>query len=306
MGNRKSAGHLAALFTIIIWGTTFISTKVLLVDFRPVEILFFRFVMGFAALLLACPHRMKGVGRRQEMTFALAGLSGICLYYLLENIALTYTMASNVGVIISVAPFFTAMLSRLFLKSEGKLRANFFIGFVVAMAGIALISFNGFEMELNPVGDVLAVLAAFVWACYSILTRKISNFGYPVILTTRRTFFYGILFMLPALFLFDFKIGSERFADVTNLLNLLYLGLGASALCFVTWNLAVKALGAVKTSVYIYMVPVITVVTSVFILKEPVTWVSAAGTALAVAGLFLSEYSGKRVEKEDTENGFTE
>lgn len=306
MGNRKSAGHLAALFTIIIWGTTFISTKVLLVDFRPVEILFFRFVMGFAALLLACLHRMKGVGRRQEMTFALAGLSGICLYYLLENIALTYTMASNVGVIISVAPFFTAMLSRLFLKSEGKLRANFFIGFVVAMAGIALISFNGFEMELNPVGDVLAVLAAFVWACYSILTRKISSFGYPVILTTRRTFFYGILFMLPALFLFDFKIGSERFADVTNLLNLLYLGLGASALCFVTWNLAVKALGAVKTSVYIYMVPVITVVTSVFILKEPVTWVSAAGTALAVAGLFLSEYSGKRVEKEDTENGFTE
>lgn len=306
MGNRKSAGHLAALFTIIIWGTTFISTKVLLVDFRPVEILFFRFVMGFAALLLACPHRMKGVGRRQEMTFALAGLSGICLYYLLENIALTYTMASNVGVIISVAPFFTAMLSRLFLKSEGKLRANFFIGFVVAMAGIALISFNGFEMELNPVGDVLAVLAAFVWACYSILTRKISSFGYPVILTTRRTFFYGILFMVPALFFFDFEMGLERFADMTHLLNILYLGLGASALCFITWNLAVKALGAVKTSVYIYMVPVITVVTSVFILKEPVTWVSAAGTVLAVAGLFLSEYSGKRVEKEDTENGFTE
>ena len=299
MGNRKSAGHLAALFTIIIWGTTFISTKVLLVDFRPVEILFFRFVMGFAALLLACPHRMKGVGRRQEMTFALAGLSGICLYYLLENIALTYTMASNVGVIISVAPFFTAMLSRLFLKSEGKLRANFFIGFVVAMAGIALISFNGFEMELNPVGDVLAVLAAFVWACYSILTRKISSFGYPVILTTRRTFFYGILFMVPALFFFDFEMGLERFADMTHLLNILYLGLGASALCFITWNLAVKALGAVKTSVYIYMVPVITVVTSTFILKEPVTWVSAMGTALAVAGLFLSEYSGKESDNNE-------
>lgn len=86
MGNRRSAGHLAALFTIIIWGTTFISTKVLLTDFKPVEILFFRFVMGFAALFLVCPHRMKGVGRRQELTFVLAGLCGICLYYLLENI----------------------------------------------------------------------------------------------------------------------------------------------------------------------------------------------------------------------------
>ena len=293
MGNRRLAGHLAALFTIIIWGTTFISTKVLLTDFKPVEILFFRFVMGFAALLLACPHRMKSVGRRQELTFVLAGLCGICLYYLLENIALTYTMASNVGVIISVAPFFTAILSRLFLKSEGKLRANFFIGFVVAMAGVALISFNGSRMELNPMGDLLAVLAAFVWACYSILTRKISSFGYPVILTTRRTFFYGILFMVPALFLFDFEIGLERFADVAHLLNILYLGLGASALCFVTWNLAVKVLGAVKTSVYIYMVPVITVVISALVLKEPVTWGSVTGTVLAVAGLFFSEYSGK-------------
>ena len=293
MGNRRSAGHLAALFTIIIWGTTFISTKVLLTDFRPVEILFFRFVMGFVALLLVYPHRMKGVGHRQELTFVLAGLCGICLYYLLENIALTYTMASNVGVIISVAPFFTAILSRLFLKSEGKLRANFFIGFVVAMAGVALISFNGSRMELNLMGDLLAVLAAFVWACYSILTRKISNFGYPVILTTRRTFFYGILFMVPALFLFDFEVRLERFTDMTYLLNILYLGLGASALCFATWNLAVKVLGAVRTSVYIYMVPVITVVTSVLVLKEPVTWVSVMGTVLAVAGLFLSEYNGK-------------
>lgn len=291
--SKRLTGHLAALFTIIIWGTTFISTKVLLVDFRPVEILFFRFIMGFAALLIVCPHRPKAVSRRQEAAFVLAGLCGICLYYLLENIALTYTMASNVGVIISVAPFFTAILSRLFLKSEGKLRANFFIGFVVAMAGVALISFNGSKLELNPMGDILAVLAAFVWACYSILTRKISSFGYPVILTTRRTFFYGILFMIPALFLFDFEIGVERFADIRHLLNILYLGLGASAICFVTWNLAVKVLGAVKTSIYIYMVPVITVVTSVLVLKEPVTWESAVGTVLAVAGLFLSEYNGK-------------
>ena len=291
MDSRKSAGHLAALFTIIIWGTTFISTKIPLVDFKPVEILFYRFVLGFAALFLVCPHRLKNVKRRQEMIFILAGLCGICLYYLLENIALTYTMASNVGVIISVAPFFTAILSRLFLKSEGRLRANFFVGFIVAMAGVMLISFHGSRLELNPIGDILAVFAAFVWSCYSILTRKIGSFGYPVVLATRRTFFYGILFMIPALFFFDFEIGLERFVDASYLWGILYLGLGASALCFVTWNFAVKVLGAVKTSVYIYMVPVITVVTSVLVLKEPVTWGSIMGTVMAVAGLFISEYN---------------
>ncbi len=120
MENRNKAGHLCALLTIIIWGTTFISTKILLVDFQPVEILFFRFVMGLLALLIIYPHRLKATTKRQELTFALAGLCGICLYYLLENIALTYTMASNVGVIISVAPFFTAIMSHLFLKEEGK------------------------------------------------------------------------------------------------------------------------------------------------------------------------------------------
>ena len=82
-------GHLAALLTILIRGTTFISTKVLLVGFQPAEILFLRFVIGLLALLLASPRRLKGTTPRQELTFAAAGLCGVCLYYLLENIALT-------------------------------------------------------------------------------------------------------------------------------------------------------------------------------------------------------------------------
>lgn len=215
--SKKHIGHLAALLTIVIWGTTFISTKILLTDFQPVEILFFRFVIGFLVLLIIVPKRLKSVNIKQEIIFAAAGLCGICLYYLLENVALTYTMASNVGVIISIAPFFTAILTHLFIKSEKILHINFFIGFAAAMLGIVLISFNGAKLELNPMGDILAVAAALVWACYSILTRKISGFGYSVILTTRRTFFYGILFMIPAMFFFDFNMDLSRFADITYL-----------------------------------------------------------------------------------------
>lgn len=289
MENKASRGHLAALLTILIWGTTFISTKVLLGDFQPVEILFFRFVLGLLALLIVCPRRMTGTTLRQEIVFGTAGLCGVCLYYLMENIALTYTMASNVGVIISAAPFFTAILSHLLLKKEEKLGAAFFVGFLIAMAGIALISFNGSALQLNPIGDLLALLAAFLWACYSILTRRISGYGYNTILTTRRIFFYGILFMVPALFLFDFRLELDRFANPVYLWNILFLGLGASALCFVTWNFAVRLLGAVKTSVYIYLVPVITVAASVVILREPFTWMTGAGTVLTLAGLLLSE-----------------
>lgn len=289
MTNKLTTGHLSALLTILIWGTTFISTKVLLTDFQPVEILFFRFTIGFIALLAVHPRHLRLAEKKQELTFALAGLCGVCLYYLLENIALTLTLASNVGVIISIAPFFTAVLTHLLLRKEEKLRLNFFIGFAVAITGICLISFSGSALSFNPAGDLLAAAAAFVWACYSVLTRKISSYGYPIIQATRRIFGYGILFMIPTLFFFDFRLESARFASPVNLFNIVFLGLGASALCFVTWNYAVRVLGAVRTSVYIYLVPVITIVTSVIILHEKITLPGAAGTVLTLVGLAISE-----------------
>lgn len=282
-------GHIAALLTIFIWGTTFISTKILLVDFKPIEILFFRFLIGLIALLIIYPKRLKKTTKDQEITFALAGLCGVTLYFLLENIALTYSMASNIGVIISIAPFFTAILSDFVLK-EKSLKSNFIIGFIAAMIGIALISFNGTSnFKLNPIGDVLALLAALVWAIYSVLTKKISEYGYNTIQVTRRIFIYGIAFMLIALVPFDFELNLNRFTNPVYLGNIIFLGLGASALCFVTWNVAVKILGAVKTSIYIYIVPVITVVTSLIILNEQITLMSFIGTILTLIGLFLSQ-----------------
>ena len=293
MNKGTGTGHLTALITIVIWGTTFISTKILLADFTPIEILFFRFLMGLLVLIAVYPKRLGIKDKKQELTFAAAGLCGICLYYLFENIALTYTMASNVGVIVSVAPFFTAVLSHVLRKTEEKLKAQFFIGFIVAITGICLISFSSSELKLNPIGDILAIVAAFVWAVYSLLTRKISGYGYNTIQITRRIFAYGILFIIPFLFVFDFSLDVQKFVKPEYALNLIYLGLGASALCFVTWNYAVKVLGAVKTSVYIYIVPVITVVTSVIVLKEEITWMAAVGIGLTLIGLFLSESKPK-------------
>ncbi|MEE0509724.1 MAG: DMT family transporter [Peptococcaceae bacterium] len=289
MNRYTRHGHMTAILTVLIWGTTFISTKVLLEDFQPVEILFIRFLLGYAALWLVYPHPLRGTTARQEAIFAGAGLCGICLYYLLENIALSYSMASNVGVIVAVAPLFTALLAQVFLRGEERLSANFFAGFLVAMVGVALISFNGQRFALNPLGDGLALLAALIWGFYSIFTRKIAGFGVTTLQATRRTFFYGLLFMLPALVVFDVRLDIARLADPVNALNLLFLGLGASALCFVTWNMAIKRLGVVQASLYIFLTPVITVVCSLLILHEPFTWMTALGTLLTLRGLVLSE-----------------
>lgn len=288
MKNKITLGHCAAFLTIFIWGTTFISTKVLLNVFTPIEILFIRFLIGYIVLWCIYPHHLQLTYKKEEWYFIAAGLCGVTLYYLFENIALTYTLASNVGVIISIAPFFTVIFACLFLHEE-KPDIRFFIGFIIAMIGISIISFSGSSLHIHPIGDFLAIIAAVVWAVYSTLTKKLASFGYHIIQTTRRTFFYGLLFMLPFLFIMDFHVQLPQIIIPINLFNLLFLGLGASALCFVTWNLAVKILGSVKTSVYIYIVPVITAVTSTLILHEPMPLTTILGIILTLLGLLLSE-----------------
>lgn len=289
MDGKKYAGHFYACMTIMLWGTTYVSTKILLTALSPIEILFLRFAVGYIALMLLYPRRLKIDDKKQEWVFAAAGLCGVTLFFLLQNIALTYTQASNVGIIITIAPFFTAVFAHLFTDGE-RLRPPFFIGFTLAFIGIVLVSASGAGgIRINPLGDLLTVVSAAVWGVYLILIKKIGGFAYHAIQTTRRIFFYGLLFMLPALFVFGFRPDLAQLMRPVNLFNILFLGLGASALCFVTWNTAVKILGAVKTSVYIYLVPVVTVVSSVIVLREKITALVALGAVLTLAGLFISE-----------------
>lgn len=115
-----------------------------------------------------------------------------------------------------------------------------------------------------------------------------------MIICTRRIFFYGIVLMIPALFVLPVNMDWHLMVKPVNALNLLYLGLFASALCFLSWNRVVEILGAVKSSVYIYMVPVVAVVASAIILGERLTWISLTGILLTLCGVTISEYRKKR------------
>lgn len=280
-------GHLSASLTVVIWAMTFISTKILLKSFLPIEILFIRFLIGFFMLTIASRKILPFKGWREESYYIIAGLFGVFLYYYLENVALTYTLAMNVGIIGSVSPFMTALISRFILK-QGKIPRVFVLGFICSMIGISLISLSG-TLNVNPIGDGLALIATVCWASYSLLVKKISGFGYGTIATTQRIFFYGLLFMLPVLFLTLDSFDLSRFTGFGNVENLLFLGIGASALCFVTWNFSVKNLGAVRAAVYIYTIPMLTTIASVLILGETWTIKTFLGILLTLAGLVLSE-----------------
>ncbi len=290
---NKLLGHVLAVITVIIWGTTFISTKVLLKSFGPVEILLLRFVLGYIVLFLMKPGILKTESFKQEFYYMLAGSMGVSLYYFLENTGLSYTYASNAGVIISAAPFFTAVLAHIVNKHEDPFKWNFFVGFVVALAGIFIISFNGAKLELNPIGDILIVGAALCWAVYSVCLKKIYTFGHNLIQSTRRLFAWGLLFMIIGACFTGLEIEVKDVIEPVNLLNLLFLGVGACAICFLIWNYASKIIGPVSANFYIYLTPVVTLIASALVLAEPITPLLLVGTVLTLAGLVISEWKGK-------------
>ena len=259
-------GHLLALFTIICWGTTFISTKILLVDFSPIEILLTRFVIGLSILYIIRPEPLKLRHEEHRLYLVVAALSGITLYYLMENIALTYTYASNVGIISSTAPFFAAILASFTLRKHA-ITGPFILGFIISMIGIVFIALEESSLNINPKGDILALGAAVLWAVYAVVLKKICAFGYDMIVITREIFLYGVILMIPPVIFMGFNIDLIYLLEPVNLANMLYLGIGASAICFLTWNFATKYLGVVKTTVYIYACPVVTVITAYLVLN---------------------------------------
>lgn len=287
MKNKNYFGHLIAIITIIIWGTTFVSTKILLSQFSAEEILAYRFFIAFLILIFIYHKNFKILTIKEEMLFCLLGITGVSLYYWTENLALKYTYASNVGLIVSAIPIFTALIAHFTSKDE-KLTMNLFLGFIVAMIGITIVIYNGKKLKLDSIGDFMAMLSAILFSIYSILIKKVSN-RYNQFFIVRKIFFYGVLTMTPILILSNVHLFKAIELSTKIVLNMLFLSIFASILCFIMWNKAISIIGSVKTTNYIYFVPLITIVSSSIILKEKVSLLMLLGGFLIFTGVYINE-----------------
>lgn len=310
-------GYIFGFLAVLVWGITFVCTKVLLVDFSALEILLFRFLIAYIGLWLMRPKWEK-IALKDNIYFALAGLTGVVLYQLTENIALNFTNASNVSIIVSICPLFTAIIAQIFLK-EKHITPWFILGFIISIAGIALVTLNGkLAFELNPKGDLLALTAGICWGFYSLFVSIINSRKYDGMCATRRIFFFAVIFMIPLVFLgmhiknagavsdlakslyidLNFDFNKIRFAKLFNTLSLLFLGLIASGFCFYSWNKACRILGTVKISGGIYLIPVVTIIFAAIFLHEKITVMGIIGACLTIAGLFISSKKSTSQQQE--------
>lgn len=294
---NRALGVLFALMTVLVWGTTFISSKKLLDAYTPLQIMLTRFLLAYAALWLIRPRRMK-LRAKEEGIFFLLGLAGCSIYFYVENTALRYTLTSNVSIIVASAPLFTALLAHF--VTEEKFRSSTLWGFLVAFSGVILVVCNGtFVLRLSPIGDLLALAAAACWAVYSVLIKRFAG-TYDSVLITRRTVFWGIVTAVPMVLL---EGKPYPLAPLTESpaapLNFLYLGLIGSAVCYVLWNEAFARLGIVRTNNFIYAIPFVTIVAAHFLLHESISSAAFFGAVLITAGVIWAQRPPKaRTTKE--------
>ena len=287
--------HILAFLIVVVWGTTFVSTKVLINNgLTPIDIFVCRFALAYALVWIVSPKKVFANSLADELCLAALGVTGGSLYFLAENFALSYTNTSNVSLIVCTTPIFTYILLALTSKDERMNRWQIG-GSLLAFAGMALVVLNGrFVLKLSPLGDVLAFAAAWSWAFYSLLMKRLMG-RYSSKFINRKIFFYGLLTVAPVALAHGFTLTYDIVLTPQVFMNLIYLGVVASMICYILWNVVLKNIGVVNASNYIYLNPVVTVITAAALINERITVFAIIGMVMILGGLFLAERKLNRI-----------
>ena len=309
------AYHLVAFVVVAIWGSTFVSTKMLLqAGLSPAQIFTLRFIIAYVLLLgyspvprlfkgiafSSSPRPFKGRGKggvrlfastwRDELMMVLLGITGGSLYFLTENAAMLYTTATNTSLIVCSCPLFTMLLVALIYRHSQRFSRRQVAGSLLACLGMAVVVLNGhFVLHVSPLGDLLAFAACLCWAVYSLLMIP-ANQKYDALFITRKVFFYGLLTIVPYYIIYPAELDcSPAVAGPLVVGNLLFLGVVASMGCFLVWNWVIKHLGAVEATNWVYLNPVSTILFAWWLIGETITVWFLSGTVGILLGMFLCD-----------------
>lgn len=279
--------YVLAVIVCIVWGATFVSTKVLLnAGISPAMVFFLRFLLAYAMMIPLSFRRMWCDTWRDEFLMVIVGLSGGSLFFLMENSALLYTQSANVSFLTSLPPLFLAIASAL--RPGGKSSWNIWVGAFVAVLGLACFVIGADpEVAPNPLlGNAIALGSTFLWCIYQVVVNPLSA-RYGTRFVTRKMFGYGVLTILP-LIITEFPALSGQIASTEVWTNLLFLGLVASWFCYFAWNIVMERIGSVTSSYFLYLNPFVTCVAAYVLLGEHVTTYMLLGGVFTISGVYLS------------------
>ena len=286
--------HLVAFATVAIWGCTFVSTKVLMLNgLSPAQIFTLRFLIAYVMMLAVYHSRLWADSWRDELKMMLLGISGGSLYFLSENEAMNFTSTTNTSLIVCSCPLFATLLVRLVYRSTTRISMMQLGGSLLAFAGMVIVVLNGrFVLHLSPLGDALAFTACLSWSVYSLLMKWVSA-KYGAAFITRKVFFCGVLTILPYYIFYPTLPTAAVLTKPVVVGNLAFLGCLASMICFLTWNWCISKLGAVKATNWVYFNPITTMIFASWVLGEKITPYFLAGATCILLGMFVADRSTK-------------
>ncbi len=290
MPKYKLLSHIEATFAVIVWGASFIATKVALKEVSPITVVWLRFAIGVIVLGAAVfMRRQFTLPRRSEWGYlALLGFLGITFHQWLQSNGLVTAQANTTAWIVAATPVFMALLGWLVLKE--RLSGIKIAGILLATIGVLLVVTGGnfAAMALGRFGapgDLLILVSALNWAVFSVLSRR----GLRSHPAARMMFFVmtiGWLFSSALLFAGPGLTEIPRLT-LNGWLGVAFLGLFCSGLAYIAWYDALQALSAAQTGVFLYIEPLVAMIVAALVLAEPITWAALLGGAIILGGVYL-------------------
>ena len=278
------------IFAVLVWGASFIATKISLRDVSPITVVWLRFAMGVIILGIAVfATRQFALPRRNEWGyFALLGFLGIAFHQWLQSNGLVTSQASTTAWIVAITPIFMALLGWLILKE--KLTWLQVAGIFIAASGVILVVSKGDLRSLalgqfGEPGDILILISSVNWAVFSALSRRGLK-SHPAV----RMMFYVMIFgwSFSGLLFFSGP-GLAEIGDLTTngWLGIVFLGIFCSGLAYIAWYDALQALPTAQTGAFLNIEPLIAMAVAAVLLGEAITWASMLGGGIILFGVWL-------------------
>lgn len=299
MNREKALPLMAIIATSIIWGLSFLSIKVTVAIIPPMTLALTRFLIGSAVLTIIylLKEKERKFNKKDIPFFALSGALGVSAYFYFENHAISLISASSAALIIAAIPIITLVAEAIFLKV--KLTKKKIISVIISFIGVYFIvsTNNGAMGSSSWKGYLLMLGAVLVWVTYTIITKPLYEKYSQISIVYFQTLF-GTLFLIPFTI---FETTNWSLVDNVIILNIIFMGVFCSAIAYYFYIYAMDYLGVATTSLFLNLLPIITVIASYFILKEKISIYQIIGGALVIFSVYFVNTRDKQNKEESVE-----
>jgi len=286
---KDRISHVLLLCCTAIWGVNFVAMKYLLAEVTPVNLILLRFISGsiLLFLLLLFTEDVK-VPLKDFYRLSMLGAIGISIYQFLFTYALKYTSATNVAIIINTAPLYGGLLSSLF--GYERFHKKTFFAIVLGFVGVYILVSKGELLTLGEEdlkGAVLALVACFLWALYTIMAKPMLDKHSPLKVTTYSMVAGSVL--LCGFIPFYLNVEEVMALSPAGWLSMIFSIIFSIIIAFFLWYRGVSKIGASRTIIYQYSVPVFAAFAAFLILHERLYWSQLIGAAIIFMSITLSK-----------------